>query len=80
MRSTRAYHKGWQDARPFNRRVRWFQGGGEGWVSIRLNFCDLDERRECNRFYSSVEEATADYKAFIEGATVKSLMQTASQT
>lgn len=75
MRSTRAYHKGWQDARPFNRRVRWFQGRIGDLVTIRLNFCDLDEGRACNRFYNSVAEAQEAYEAFIAGAPVASFMR-----
>ena len=71
----RAYHKSWQDKRPgWRRRVRWFEGRTGDSLSIRLNFCDMDEHRECNRFYVSREDATDDYEAFIAGATVKSLM------
>ena len=70
----RVYHKSWQDRRPeWRRRVRWFEGGES--ESIRLKFTDLDEGRECNRFYTDRELATADYEAFIASeVTVSQLM------
>lgn len=74
-RATRAYHKSWQDRRPeWRRRVRWFEGRIGESVTIRLKFTDLDEGRECNRFYGEHDSATRDYEAFISGATVLSLM------
>lgn len=70
----RAFHKSWQNKRPgWTRRVRWYQQTLP-YLSIRLNFIDFDEHRECNRFYTDRDEATRDYEAFIAGATVKEMM------
>ena len=74
-RSRRVYYQGWQDQRPgWTRRVKWFRGE----TDIRLNFCDLNERRECNVFYRGedrVERATRDFDRFKAGTvTVKMLM------
>ena len=72
----RAHHKSWQSDRPLkrdSRRVRWFQGNVGGQLSIRLNFEDGDG--SCNRFYTSKEEANAEYEAFIAGElSVRELM------
>lgn len=69
----RAFHKAWQDRRPgWRRRVRWFEGRIGDSITIRLNLCDMDEGRECNRFYTDHDAATEAYEAFIAGAPVAS--------
>jgi hypothetical protein len=74
--ASRSYYKGWQDKRPgWRKRAKWFQVGLET-TDIRINFVDLDEGRECNRFYNNYEAAQADYGAFMVGhKTVLQLME-----
>lgn len=62
----RSFHIGWQNIRPgFTRRARWYKPTAEAFergYPIRLNF--EDESHSANLYYTTVEEAQADWDDF----------------
>jgi hypothetical protein len=65
-RSQRALKRIWRDARPFNRRARWYEGtiGDTGSLTIRIELSD--EHHLINRFFTTTAMADKWTERFIE--------------